>query len=185
MSHLNKFVSLVFGCLLAISGVIYLLDGIFHSHFAMMITEAVVSHGAVVLGIVFLFLGILILALNFLVKPQKTVKVPGAPSEKPVHVALSTIESMAKNAALAVPGVSNVSTKIKNSRRGLLLDVNIHMEYDDKITAITEQLQDDIKTLIESGTTVPVQSVRVTVIKAAGEKDAADYRSASQNRENQ
>ncbi len=177
MSHFNKLISMVFGCVLVAWGIVNLLDGLFHSRLTVLITQTIADHGALAFGFALLLLGGCIIILNLVIRPQRTVKVPGSSSQKTVQVALSTIESMAKNAALAVPGVSNVNTKIKNSRRGLILDISIHMEYHDKITAVTEQLQDDIKTLIESGTTVPVHSVQVTVVKAAGEKDAAGYRS--------
>lgn len=183
MFHFNKIASMVFGCVLAITGIIYLIDGFFHSHLAVFITQAITNHGALAVGGILLLAGCFIVLLNVLVRPQKAVKIPGTGSGKTVQVSLNTIESMAKSAAMEIPGVSNVGTKIKNSRRGLILDVSIHMAYEDKITAVTEQLQDDIKTLIESGTTVPVHSVRVTVIKAKGEKNAAKLRQNSSREE--
>ncbi|MEG1336082.1 MAG: alkaline shock response membrane anchor protein AmaP [Clostridiales bacterium] len=187
MSVFNKFFSFIFGCILVISGILIFTDGLGFTYVAEFLSD-MLRNGVkdpltlLVGGLVFI-LGMVIILAILCIKPPKSVKVPGTQKANAVYVTLNTIENMAKTTAMAVPGVVTVNTKIKNSHQGLCLRVRISVSYDDKITAVTEQLQDDIKTLIEASTSLPVKSVEVLVIKAAGEKDAATYRTEAKTKE--
>lgn len=181
MLFFNRFFSFVFGCLLVVAGVITFTDGLGLTYVAENIAyiwqygvegSVTLLAGAVVFG-----LGLVIILANLCIKAPKAVKVPGTDKSNAVYVTLNTIENMARNAALAVPGVVSVNTKIKSKAKGLCLRVKISVSFEDKINYVTERLQRDIHDLIEGSTSLPVSSVEVLVVKASGEKDAAGYRS--------
>ncbi|MDO4541304.1 MAG: alkaline shock response membrane anchor protein AmaP [Bacillota bacterium] len=181
MSLFNRFFSFIFGCLLVIAGVVTFTDGLGITY----VSEALSFlwrngiEGTITLFVgAFIFgLGIVILLANLCIKAPKAVRVPGGDKGNAVYITLNTIENMARNAAMAAPGVVSVNTKIKNKSKGLCLRVRISVSFDDNINEVTERLQRDIRTLIESSTSLTVSSVEVLVVKATGEKDAAAYRS--------
>lgn len=180
MSVINKLFSVLLGCGLVIAGAVVFCDGIGFSHVVEMVTymfaDGIKGATALLVGGVFVLVGAALLLANLCIKPPKAVRVPGTPKNNAVYVTLNTIENMAKTTAMAVPGVVSVSTKIKTKRGGICLRVKISVTSDDKITAVTEHLQDDIKTLIEGSTSLNVLSVGVLVVKAALEKNAEAYR---------
>lgn len=181
MSVFNRFFSFVFGCILVILGVITFTDGLGLTYVAENLAYVwqYGVEGSITLlsGVVVFALGLVIILANLCIRGPKAVKVPGTDKSNAVYVTLNTIENMARNAALAVPGVVSVNTKIKSRSKGLCLRVRISVSFEDKINYVTERLQQDIHDLIEGSTSLPVNSVEVLVVKASGEKDAAAYRS--------
>ncbi len=180
MSLFNRFFSFVFGCILVIIGVITFTDGLGLTYVAETVSyiwqNGIESTVTLLTGGVIFAVGAVIILANLCIKAPKAVKVPGTAKSNAVYVTLNTIENMARNTALAVPGVVSVSTRIKSKSRGLRLRVRISVSFDDKINDVTERLQRDIRDIIEGSTSLTVERVEVLVVKASGEKDAAAYR---------
>lgn len=180
MSLINRICCFLFVLLLLAAGAVLILDIlgftiIIDSFYAIFSIDAY-RNIMLICGGILIVLGLLIILAKILMRPPKKAKIPAVGDRDVVYITLATLEDMAKNTALAIPGVVGIHTKVKTGQGGLFVYAKVRVSYDDQVTAITSRLQDDIKLVIESSTTLPVKRVSVYVTKAAGETSAANLR---------
>ncbi len=170
MSFIIKVCGFVFACLLMITGAVVLLDALGFTSLITYgyswITDSATTFLLIFIGAVLLIIGLLLILGALFVRPAKVAKVPGTNGKDDIYVTLSTIQEIIKKTAFATPGIVGINTKIKSGNGGLKLDLRVKVNYDDKITTVTQYLQSEVKEVVESSTSLPVKVVRVLVTKA-------------------
>ena len=173
MSFIVKVCGFLFACILMIIGAIVLLDALGltgfisagYSHYM----NSANSFLLVFIGAVLLIIGLMLILGVLFVRPSKVAKVPGTNGKNDIYVTLSTIQEIIKRTAFATPGIVGIHTKIKSGSSGLKLDLRVKVNYEDRITTVTQYLQNEVKEVVEASTSLPVKSVRVLVTKADSE----------------
>lgn len=170
VSFIMKVSGILFSCLLVITGAVLLLDIAGLTHIVRYGYEAFSSSTNtlffICLGAILLVAGFLLLCGALFVRPPKVAKVPGTEQSNDIYVSLPTIQDIIRRTAFATPGIVGINTRIRTGKKGLKLELRVKVNYEDKITTITQYLQHEVKKVVEESTSLPVHSVNVLVTKA-------------------
>lgn len=183
MALINRLCCILFILVLLAAGGVLLLDlfglTVIVDNAYALFSSGVYSRLLLVCGAILFLLGLLLLLAKLFIRPPKKAKIPAAGQRDAVYITLATLEDMAKNTAINIPGVIGVHPKVKVRQGGLIVNMRVRVSYEDQVTAITSRLQDDVKLVIEASTTLPVHHVNIYVTKAAGDTSADALRANS------
>jgi uncharacterized alkaline shock family protein YloU len=85
-----------------------------------------------------------------------------------VQISYETIEQLATRAAQRVRGITDLKTRARANEAGVVrIAVRVVVEADTDIPAVTKDLQDGVKTYVETTTGVTVDQVMVYVTEVA------------------